>query len=170
MSGLYHRFVKGMLVLGLLALCVPAMAQSRPPRPTSRPAVASQAKAPLASKVGIEVMVVHATQGQPMVDSRLKSIMQHLRFLQFKRFSLLDKHRATLAMNSESTFSIRGGRRLKVQLLSRDARQARIRVRMFNDKGKLLDTTVSIHRNRSFILAGPKHDGGVLILPVTARY
>jgi hypothetical protein len=41
---------------------------------------------------------------------------------------------------------------------------------MYTAKNKILDTTVSIHRNKSFMVAGPKHEDGVLVLPLTARY
>ena len=36
--------------------------------------------------------------------------------------------------------------------------------------GKLLDTTLSVNRNGTFIVAGPKHKDGVLVLPLTAKY
>ena len=41
---------------------------------------------------------------------------------------------------------------------------------MSSEKGVLMDTTVSIHRNRAFMIAGPSYEDGKLILPLTVRY
>jgi hypothetical protein len=151
--------------VGPLALAGPP--QPPPPRP---PADAPpSAKAPV-GKVGVELMVVHAHNEDGKVDPRLTGIMQNLRFIKFKGFRLLDTHPASLGPAQESTFSIVGGRQIRVQLLERDAKQAKVRVRMFSGDAKVLDTTVSIHRNRSFMLAGPKHNGGVLIFAVSVKY
>ena len=48
--------------------------------------------------------------------------------------------------------------------------RARVRVEMSGNDGKLLDTTVSINRGGTFIVAGPKVKDGILMLPVRADY
>ena len=121
-------------------------------------------------KVNIEVMVVHASNAHNRVDPALQPVMQHLRFTNFKGFKMLSKEESGIGPSQDHTYSVAGGRRLKVRLLERDAKRAKIRIEMFNAKNKILDTTVSIHRNKSFMVAGPKHEGGVLVLPLTARY
>ena len=125
---------------------------------------------PAAAKVEVEVMVVHATNAHSRVDARLKPLLPHLRHLNYSGYSVLDVRSDDLGPGQETSFSIVGGRRLQIQLIEKDDRRARIRVRMFNSSGRVLDTTVSIHRDRSFIVAGPHHEDGVLILPLTARY
>lgn len=120
-------------------------------------------------KVNIEVMVVHASNTHERVDPALQPVMQHLRFLNFKGFKMLSKEAKGIGPNQDHTYTVAGGRRVKVRLIERDAKRAKIRIEMFNAKNKILDTTVSIHRNKSFMVAGPKHEGGVLVLPLTAR-
>ena len=46
-----------------------------------------------------------------------------------------------------------------------------MRVEITDKKGsKLLDTTVTVNRNGTFIVAGPRYRDGILVLPLTARY
>jgi hypothetical protein len=160
--------IKKSLVLAVLSAVVftatptDAMAQARPTpvKHTSTPA---------AGKVGLELKVVHATNsGQ--VDPQLRGVMDNFKFTRFNGFKLLDTQNAKLGPGQDATFALAGGRKIKVTLVSRDARAAKVRVVMTNAQGKLLDTTVSIHRNRAFFIAGPDYDGGKLVLPVSVRY
>jgi hypothetical protein len=146
-----------------------AIAQGRPA--PSRPAPSAPA-APMASKVSVEIMVVHASNKYDRTDAALAPVMKHLRFLQaqYSGFKLLSKESRPVAVGGEHTFSVVGGRRVKVNVVERNPSQVKVRIRMFNESGAMLDTTVSIHRNKSFMVGGPKYDDGVLILPLTARY
>jgi hypothetical protein len=129
------------------------------------------ASAPVSGEVSVDIKVVRATNQHSRVDPALTPMLQHLRFLNYSGFELLDTHDLGLAVSEESVFTVAGGRKVKIQLVSVNDTEAKLRIRMFNeDTTKLLDTTVSIHRNRSFIVAGPRFGEGVLILPVTARY
>lgn len=114
-------------------------------------------------------MVVHARTDTTKVDPALEPIMQNLKFLPFQGFSLLEQYTSSLGPEQETTWSA-AGRRMKVELLSRDEKQARIRVVLLNGDKRVLDTTVSIHRNKSFMLAGPKHLEGVLVFALSVRY
>jgi hypothetical protein len=162
----FMRFV--MLVFLAVILCVgEAKADPHPTAPSS--VVEQQNAKESVGKVGIEVMVIHANNSG-RVDPNLRAVMQNLRFTKFSGFSLLSKVPSQLGVGQESSISIVGGRKLKVNLLERDDKQAKVRVRLFSGERKVLDTTVSIHRNRSFMLMGPKHEDGVLILALSVRY
>ncbi len=150
------------LGLGLVGVAPQALAQSRPPAPAP--------SAPVAQKVAVEVMVVHATNAHTRVDARLKAMLSHLKHLNYTGYEVLDVRANDLTPGQESSFAIAGGKRMVVGLIEHDERQARLRVRMYSGSRGLLDTTVSVHRNRSFIVAGPEYEGGVLILPMTASY
>ena len=121
-------------------------------------------------KVTIEIGVVHATNENSRIDPKLRSIAPHLKFIPYSGFSMLNRHQAELGLDQQQAFTIAGGRKVRVKLMERTEAHAKVRVSMFNGDRKLLDTTVRIHRNKSFIVAGPKYKGGVLILPITARY
>ena len=162
----YIRQLALFMVLGLLGSS--AMAQSVSVSTKARQSV--QLAQNVSGKVSIEVMVVHASNSHNQVDPSLQPVMQHLRFLNFKGFQMLSKESHGVALGQDHTYNVAGGRRVKIRLKERDAKRAKIRIEMYNAKNKILDTTVSIHRNKSFMVAGPKHEGGVLVLPLTARY
>lgn len=149
-------------------------AQGRPPLPGRQPVPTKSAPAtqpePMARKVQVDLMVVYANNESNKVDPSLEPVMQQLRFTPFKSFTLLQNQTSSLEVGEEANFSIAGGRRIKIELLSRDEKQAKIRLRMFTGGEKKLDTTVSIWRNRSFMVAGPHHQEGRLVLPITVRY
>lgn len=157
-------------VLMMIGMVGEAAAQTRPPpRPGANVVAQQQGPKVAVGKVSTEVMVIHANNSG-RVDPELRAVMQNLRFMKFSGFSLLNKVPTQLGVSQESSISITGGRKLKVTLIQRDDKQAKVRVRLFNGEAKVLDTTVSIHRNRSFMLMGPKHNDGVLILALSVRY
>ena len=63
-----------------------------------------------------------------------------------------------------------GDRKVKVTLLDKEDQDVRVRVEITGQSGKLLDTTVKINRGGTFIVAGPKYQDGMLILPLRASY
>jgi hypothetical protein len=116
-------------------------------------------------------MCVRASNANDRVDAELKPILQQLKFTRYTGFHLIDTQRRSLESGQETTFNIEGERKIRIELLSHDETAAKLRIRMFNAQGRQqLDTTVSIHRNRSFMVAGPKVGEDVLILPVSVRY
>ena len=104
------------------------------------------------------------------VTQELKPLMKQLTFTRYTGFELLQTFPAQLSVGGTASFSLVGERRLKLELLSKDEKRAKLRVRLFNGKEKVLDTTVSVNRNRSFIIGGPRYKGGAIVLPLTVRY
>ncbi len=170
---LLQALLTAILVLGL-SWGELGWAQGRPPPPGRQPVptqpVPQPQAPPMAKKVQVDVMVVYANNESNRVDPSLEPVMQQLRFTPFKSFTRLQTQSSSLEVGEEASFSIAGGRRIKIELLSRDEKQAKIRLRMFTNGEKKLDTTVSIWRNRSFMVAGPHHQEGRLVLPITVRY
>lgn len=121
-------------------------------------------------QISVEMMVVHATDSKPGVDPRLSRLSSSFKYFKYQGYWLLSTQSSSVAMGASTTFSVEGGRRVKVTLVSADESRARVRVEMSNKDGKLLDTTVSINRNGTFIVAGPKYEDGILMLPLKASY
>ena len=121
-------------------------------------------------EVQIALWTVHASNKHQTMDARLKRIAKHLGNLKFSGFDLLAKQGAALKVKAKTTFNIVGKRSVEITVLSRDEKRARVRVAVMGANGKLLDTTVSIRRNGFFMVAGPAHKGGILVLPIFARY
>ncbi len=158
-----YRHLRLAVLVVAVALPGMAFAQGRPPDPPIT--------APVAGPVSVDVMCVKATKTNDRVDPELKPLIKQLSFTSYTGFDLISHNADTLAVGEEATFAIEGGRRLKVQLIDRDETAARLRLRLFGADGtKVLDTTVAVHRNRTFMVAGPKVGEDVLIIPVTAKY
>ncbi len=120
--------------------------------------------------VDVQVMIVHAHNSNTRVDSRLEGLLQHLRHMRYTGYTVLDTKSESLTDGNEANYDVQGDRQLKVELVDHDGRNARLRIRMLTNGRKVLDTTVSVRRNRSFIVMGPQHDQGVLVFAITANY
>jgi len=120
--------------------------------------------------VKLRMWTVHATNAHSDTDDKLDRIVKHLRRLKYSGFSYVDTQGGTVRRDGKIQMPIPGGRSVQLTLLSKTAEKARVRVRIKGKKAVILDTTVSIRRNGFFMVAGPKHDGGVLVLPIFARY
>jgi hypothetical protein len=122
-------------------------------------------------KVSVQMLVVAASDSHSGVDPKLQHLQRHLSFLRYEGYSLLDTYEAELAPGGTSTFQLVGDRRVTVALKARDAQRAQFRIQFYGRQdNKLLDTTLSVNRNGTVIVAGPKHEDGILILPLQARY
>ncbi len=158
--------LSGLLALGL-ALPTTALAQGRGGPPASGPATSQPVKA----KVDMQIRVVYATASHSRVDPALSSLTRYLSHLRFTGYELLDTQKSQVGLGGKATFNVEGGRKVTVTLLGRDDKRARVRVQVSSSGGKqLLDTTMSVNRNGTVIVAGPKHKDGILVLPLTARY
>ncbi|MSP54774.1 MAG: hypothetical protein EXR69_04085 [Myxococcales bacterium] len=131
---------------------------------------ASAADEKVLSKVQLTVLVVHATDSESGVDPRLASLASSFRYFKYSGFRLLSQQTADLTVNGTSTIVVEGGRKLKVTLGSLDSARAKLHVEMSNDQGKVLDTTVNINRDGTFIISGPRYKDGILMLPLRASY
>lgn len=165
MTGL-RRFLLSVATISMLGLILPAtdaLAQQRKPEPAAQQAAAID-------KVDIQLMVVHAQQGEPYVDPKLRSIERHLQMLRYDSFKVLQSDRSTVAPTKAANFTVQGGRKVTVTLLDVNDKAARVRVEVFKQGSKLVDTTVSINRGSTMMVAGPRYEEGILILPITASY
>ena len=136
------------------------------------PGPGKQAHRPAATgKVELEVLVVHATNSHAHVSPRVSDHRRYLKHLAYTGYSLVTDHTLALTAHKVERFELEGGRKVVVELLERDERRARLRIQIIAAKGgKLLDTTMSVSRNASVIVAGPRYLDGILVLPLTARY
>ena len=128
-------------------------------------------RGPAPGKVSVQMLVVAASDSTTGVDPKLQHLQRHLSFLRYSGYSLLDTYQADLSPGGTSTFQLVGNRRVTVTLNARDAQRAQFRIQFYGRQdNKLLDTTLSVNRNGTVIVAGPKHEDGILILPLQARY
>jgi len=123
-----------------------------------------------ADAVEIKLWSVHASSQGDEVDPRLSPIAKHLKRMNFTNFELLSEQGADMLDEDRKRFQLVGGRTVQVSLLSHDDQRVRVRVRIGGSASEILDTTVSIQRNSFLMVAGPKYEDGMLVLPIFARY
>lgn len=150
--------------LSLSALSVPAEAWAG-----NRPALTQNTRQ-TSNKVRLTLLVVHATDTVTGVDPRLASLESSFRYFKYKGYKQLSSESADVATDGSNTFDIVGNRKVTVTLLSKDDNNVRVHVEVTGNNGKLLDTTVKVNRDGTFIVAGPKYQDGMLILPLRASY
>ncbi len=149
-----------MVALGLALATVGSMsASAAPPAAAERPA---------AVKVAIDLRVIHANQSG-VIDPAVADVARQLG-ARYSGLKLLAAHQDQLVQGVEQTFTVEGNRKLKVQLLERTATAARVRVMLMAGAEKQFDTTVSLPRNKTFIVAGSKVRDGVLVFPIAVRW
>lgn len=157
-----------LLLLPLLvaSFAAPSVALAGPAAPTT----ASSGQRATNGKVRITLLVVHATDSYDGVDPKLASLASSFRYFKYKGYKELSTANADVSPSGDTTFDIVGDRKVKVTLLSKEDADVRVRVEVTAQSGKLLDTTVKINRGGTFIVAGPKYQDGMLILPLRASY
>ena len=140
--------------------------------PGNRPDVAAQrgGKAAATAKVTVQLTVVHATNNGNTIDPKLNALKRQLEMYKYTNFEVLSQKQAQLSANTAKKFSVEGGKDVSITLLSTENNRARCRIVINSSKGKLVDTTVSIQQGRTLIVGGTRHDGGVLLLPITAKF
>lgn len=150
------------IVLGAALACTSGVGTAHAQAPVEVAAVPA--------RVSVDVRVVHATRTHNRIDARLTKIMPLFKHQPYTGYDLVSEETVKLGTGAEASAAITGGRRLTVKLLDHDATQARVRIRLFRDDKVVTDSTVTIHRNRTFMIAGPKYQEGILIMPLSVRY
>lgn len=136
-------------------------------------AIAQTREAPIealvAARADVEIMVVHATNDGE-VDPRLEKILRPLQSTRFTGFKLLTVEETKLVPGTDTTLTIVGDRRLKVELIELLDTTAKVRIRMFKEGEKVLDTTMTIPQGKYVMLAGPNYKEGKLVIPIGVRF
>ena len=146
---------------------VPAKAKAKAKAKNKKKAAV---RAPQAGRVAVRLMVVAATDSHDRTDPSLRPLLKHLQFLRYRGYELLDTHRAELGLDARTSFPIQGDRKVALTLIRKTPERAQFRVQVHRKGGKLLDTTLTVNRNGTFIVAGPRYRDGILILPLTVKY
>jgi hypothetical protein len=160
----FRRLLAIFTLLVTMALSPATEAWADPPQQ-----VVTKSTQATAGKVRLEILVVHGTPSGP-VDPRVRDLAPQFAGMNLRGFKVLDTQSLVLGDGQSGSVSLAGGRKLELQLVSRTAQSAKVRIQMMSGSQKKLDTTVSIPRNRAFPVAGPPYEGGRLIVPITARY
>jgi hypothetical protein len=102
-------------------------------------------------------------------DPKLKNMEKQLRVLKYRSYRLLKDETQTVPWRGDKSFDIPGGRSLTVTPQEFQNNRVSLKVRLTERNKPLLDTTVTVPNKGHFLyLGGPPHEGGTLVLSISA--
>jgi hypothetical protein len=118
--------------------------------------------------VHVTIGTILASNQNDEFDAKLKGMEKQLKVLKYRSYRLLKEESQDAAWQGNSVFEIPGGRSLSVAPQEFRNNRIALKVRLMEGQKPLIDTTVRIPNRGNFILGGPSHDGGFLVLSISA--
>lgn len=121
-----------------------------------------------AQTVQVKIGAILASNQNDDFDSRLASIEKQLKVMKYRSYKLLKEESQNVQGQASATFSLPGGRSLIVSPQESKDNQHALKVNLREGDKPVLDTTVRLNNGGNFILGGPPHESGVLVLSIWA--
>ncbi|MBM4262507.1 MAG: hypothetical protein FJ145_13890 [Deltaproteobacteria bacterium] len=121
-----------------------------------------------AQTVQVKIGAILASNQNDDFDSRLAGIEKQLKVMKYRSYKLLKEESENVQGQANVTFSLPGGRSLVVSPQESKNNQHALKVNLKEGDKPVLDTTVRLNNGGNFILGGPPHEGGVLVLSIWA--
>ena len=118
--------------------------------------------------VQVSIGTILASNQNDEFDTKLKGMETQLKVLKYRSYRLLKNESQTVPWHGEKIFEIPGGRSLTVTPQEFQDNRISLKVRLTQGQQPVLDTTVKIPNKGNFILGGPPHEGGALVLSISA--
>ncbi len=118
--------------------------------------------------VQVTIRTILAGNKADEFDVKLKGMEQQLKALKYRSYRSLKDESKVVAWQGTQSFDIPGGRTLTVTPQEFQDNRIAVKVRLTEGEKPVVDTTVKIPNKGNFILGGPAHEGGVLVLSISA--
>lgn len=118
--------------------------------------------------VQVKIGTILASNETDQFDARLKPMERQLKVMKYRSYRLLKEDSQSVPWNDNAIFEIPGGRSLAVSPQDSKDKQIALRVRLTEGTKPLLDTTVRLQGRGYFLLGGPPHEGGALVISISA--
>jgi len=118
--------------------------------------------------VQVSIGTILASNQNDEFDAKLKTLETQLKVMKYRSYRLLKNESQTVPWQGEKVFEIPGGRSLAVTPQEFKDNRISVKVRLTQGQKPVIDTTVRIPNKGNFIVAGPPHEGGVLVLSISA--
>jgi hypothetical protein len=118
--------------------------------------------------VQLKIGTILASNQSDEFDLRLKPMEKQLKVMKYRSYRLLKEDSQSVPWNDNATFEIPGGRSLSISPQDSKDKQIALKVRLTEGAKPLLDTTVRLQNRRYFLLGGPPHEGGALVISISA--
>jgi hypothetical protein len=101
-------------------------------------------------------------------DPKLKALEQQLKPLKHHSYKALKEETQNIPWRGSKAFEIPGGRSLTISTQEFQNNRIGLKIRLTQGDKPLIDTTVKIANKGNIILGGPPHEGGSLVLSISA--
>ena len=118
--------------------------------------------------VQVTIRSILAENKNDEFDAKLKGMEQQLKSLKYRSYRSLKDDTKSVPWQGTQSFDIPGGRILTVAPQEFQDNRVSLKVRLTQGDTPVVDTTVKIPNKGNFILGGPPHEGGVLVLSISA--
>lgn len=118
--------------------------------------------------VQVRIGTILASNETDQFDARLKPMERQLKVMKYRSYRLLKEDSQSVPWNDNAIFEIPGGRSLAVSPQDSKDKQIALKVRLTEGTKPLLDTTVHLQGRSYFLLGGPPHEGGALVISISA--
>lgn len=120
---------------------------------------------------GVEVRIgaVFASNTEQSFDPRLATLRQQFDTLfPYTSYRLIKEERRTVSWGRQAGFDLPGGRYLLV--IPREYKEGRVSMKLMMVEGSrpLFDTVIGLRNQGTFLVGGPRHQDGVLIIAIGA--
>lgn len=121
-----------------------------------------------AQLVRVTIGTILASNQNDEFDAKLKPMEKQLKVLKYRSYRLLKDESQDVGWRTNGVFEVPGGRSLTVAPQELRNNRIALKVRLTEGQKPLIDTTVRIPNKGNFILGGPPHEGGALVLSISA--
>lgn len=118
--------------------------------------------------VQLRIGTILASNESEDFDPKLSGMKNQLEVIKYSSYQLIKEESQKVAWRDRAVFEIPGGRSLLVVPQEYRNQRLALKVRLTEGEKPLLDTTVRLKNRGYFLLGGPPHEGGVLILSISA--
>ena len=118
--------------------------------------------------VRVKIGTILATNQTDEFDSRLDTMRNQLKVMKYRSYRLLKEDIQNVPWQENASFDIPGGRSLVVTPQELRNKQISLKIRLQHGDKPVVDTTVRLNNRGNFLLGGPPHEGGVLVLSISA--
>ena len=118
--------------------------------------------------VHVTIGTILASNQSDDFDAKLKGMEKQLKVLKYRSYRSLKDESQNVPWQGNGIFEIPGGRSLSVAPQEFRNNRIALKVRLTEGQKPIIDTTVRIPNKGNFILGGPPHDGGFLVLSISA--
>ena len=118
--------------------------------------------------VRVKIGTILASNQTDEFDPRLDTMRNQLKVMKYRSYRLLKEDIQNVPWQGNASFDIPGGRSLLVTPQEFRNKQISLKIRLQHGDKPVVDTTVRLNNRGNFLLGGPPHEGGVLVLSISA--